>query len=156
MSTTFPPSLTHLQFHAASATLSAAHWCNNFFSQDIVLQFGNYPPIEGVAAVRDAFFTPQLARLDLMEHAVEYFDFVPPRIYQAATIRYRVKGDDAGGSRDVNIGGFAVFHVRDEADGRSEEEGDRGGKGRLLCYRMETFLDSRPLEKRMGEVFGAA
>jgi hypothetical protein len=75
-----------------------------------------------------------------MEHYIEYFDVVGGRIYQAAQIQYRVKGDAASGKRDVRIPGFAVFDVREEA-------------GRLLCYRMETYLDARPLEARMAEVF---
>ncbi|KIW81549.1 hypothetical protein Z517_04575 [Fonsecaea pedrosoi CBS 271.37] len=127
--------------HAASATLSASHWCNNFFSSDIVLQFGNHPPVQGLENVRDHFFPPQLARLDLMEHYIEYFDYVAPRIYQAARIRYRVKGDDPSGKDDVEIPGFATFYVREKEDGG------------LICYRMEVFIDSRPLEKRLQEVF---
>ncbi|KIW34716.1 uncharacterized protein PV07_01474 [Cladophialophora immunda] len=139
------------EFHAASATLSASHWCNNFFSPSIVLQFGNNPPVQGLESVRDTFFPPQLARLDLMEHYVEYFDYVAPRIYQAARIKYRVKGDDPSGKADVEIPGFATFYVRE----RGEDDGalgDGANTGGLICYRMETFIDTRPLEKRMQEV----
>ncbi|KIW90028.1 uncharacterized protein Z519_09458 [Cladophialophora bantiana CBS 173.52] len=139
-------------FHAASATLSASHWCNNFFAPSIILQFGNGPPVQGLEALRDMFFAPQLSRLDLMEHYIEYFDYVPPRIYQAARIKYRVKGDDPSGKDDVEIPGFATLYVREDGDG-DVASGDGGNKGRLICYRMETFLDTRPLEKRMQEVF---
>jgi hypothetical protein len=84
---------------------------------------------------------PQLGRLDFMEHYIEYFDFVAPRIYQAARIRYRVKGDDAGGSQDINVPGFAVLSVREQ-------------EGKLMCYHMEVYIDTSPLETRMAEVFG--
>ena len=75
-----------------------------------------------------------------MEHYVEYFDFVGQRIYQAARIKYRVKGDSPSGKNDVEIPGFAVFDLREEG-------------ARLICSRMETYIDTRPLEARMAEVF---
>ena len=132
------------QFHAASATLSATQWCNNFFTEDITLQFGNFPPVSGLSSIRDDFFAPQLARLDLMEHYIEYFDVAGPRIYQSTRIRYRVKGDSTGGEKDVELPGFLVADIRREG----------GVAGKLLCYNMEVYVDTRPLEARMAEVFG--
>lgn len=68
----------------------------------------------------------------------QWTDYVPPRIYQAATIRYLVKGDDS--AKDViQIPGFATFFVKP------------GGDGSLRCYRAETFLDPSPVFQRMAE-----
>lgn len=68
----------------------------------------------------------------------QWTDYVPPRIYQAATIRYVVKGDDP--AKDViRIPGFATFSVT------------LGDDGSLRCYRAETFLDPSPVFQRMAE-----
>lgn len=110
-------------------------------TDDITLQFGNNPLLTGIDAVR-GMFEQIFPNLDLMEHYIEYFDFVPPdKVYQAARIRYRVKGDDTSGKGDVEIPGFAVFWVREEGD-------------KLKSYRMETYLDPSPLLKRMEQVLG--
>ena len=105
-------------------------------------------------------FKDVFAKLDQMTHEVNYFglstrfwrthdwtddgprpDFVEPKIYQAATIRYVVKGDDA--EKDaITIPGFAVFSTR------------VGDDGRRRCYRAETFLDPSPVFRRIGEKFG--
>ncbi len=88
-------------------------------TEDVELQYANNPVIKG-EEVR-AMFGQVLPQLDLMEHKVVYFDYVAPKIYQAARIRYRVKGDEP--HQDIDIPGFAVFYVRDD------------DKGSLKCYR---------------------
>ena len=80
------------QFHRGSAELDAEKWCTTFFTDDIELQYANNPVLKGPAV--KAMFSQVFQQLDLMEHRIEYFDFVAPKIYQAAQIRYRVKGDE--------------------------------------------------------------
>jgi ketosteroid isomerase-like protein len=104
-------------------------------TDDIELQYANNPVLKG-AAVKD-MFSKTFEHLDLMEHKIVYFDFVAPKIYQAARIRYRVKGDDE--SQDIEIPGFATFFVRNEPDGS------------LKCYRAETYLDPSQLFARIAE-----
>ncbi|KAJ9603733.1 hypothetical protein H2200_011919 [Cladophialophora chaetospira] len=125
-------------FHRGSASLDAEKWCTTFMTSDIELQYANNPVLKGPAV--KAMFAQVFQQLDLMEHKIEYFDFVAPRIYQAARIRYRVKGDDA--ADDIEIPGFATFFVRNESDGS------------LKCYRAETFLDPSRVFARIAEKAG--
>jgi len=68
---------------------------------------------------------------------------VDEKIYQAARIRYLVKGDDP--AKDIiTIPGFAVFFVRAGKDGTKK------------LFRTETYLDPSPVFKRIGEKFGSA
>lgn len=95
-------------------------------TDDVEMQYANTPVIKG-DEVRQ-MFNNVLGQLDQMIHEIRYFDYVAPRIYQAATIRYLVKGDSQ--ERDeITIPGFAVFAVRKDVDGR------------VKCYQAETFLD---------------
>jgi hypothetical protein len=65
-------------------------------------------------------------------------DYVPPRIYQAATVRYLVKGDDP--EKDViKIPGFSSLSVTE------------GSGGKLRCYHAEIFLDASPVFLRIAE-----
>jgi hypothetical protein len=73
-----------------------------------------------------------------MDHHIHYFDYVAPRIYQSATIRYLVKGDNEG-TDEITIPEFAVFSVR------ADEE------GQIRCYRAETFLDASMVFQRIVE-----
>ncbi|KIX99031.1 uncharacterized protein Z520_05492 [Fonsecaea multimorphosa CBS 102226] len=124
-------------FHRGSAELDAEKWCSTFMTDDIELQYANNPVLKG-AEVR-AMFASVFRQLSLMKHKVVYFDFVPPRIYQAARIRYRVVGDPADGSQDIEIPGFATFFVREGEDGE------------LKCYRAETFLDPSQVFARIAQ-----
>jgi hypothetical protein len=120
--------------HAGSASLNATAWVSTFMTSDITLQYANNPVLHGSEVL--AMFQTVFPQLDLMEHKVEYFDFVPPKIYQAASIRYRVRGDYQ--SREIVIPGFAVFWVKED-------------DGQLKMYRAETFLDPSEVFKRIGE-----
>ncbi|EXJ79469.1 hypothetical protein A1O3_08971, partial [Capronia epimyces CBS 606.96] len=122
-------------FHRSSASLDAAAWCGEFMTDDIELQYANNPVVKG-ADVR-TMFEQVFPQLDLMEHEIIYFDFVAPRIYQAARIRYRIKGDDA--TQDIDIPGFGTFFVREGADGT------------LKCYRSEVYLDPSPVFARIAQ-----
>jgi hypothetical protein len=53
-------------------------------------------------------FKTVLGQLDMMTHEICYFDYVTPRIYQAATIRYFVKGASLD-TDEITIPGFAVL-----------------------------------------------
>lgn len=105
-------------------------------TDDVEMQYANSPVIKG-NDVREMFRTV-LGQLDKMTHEICYFDYVAPRIYQAATIRYVVKGDDPE-TQEITIPGFAVFSVRKDDDGR------------VKCYRAETFLDPSAVFARIGE-----
>ena len=82
-------------------------------------------------------FKTVLGQLGMMTHEIRYFDYVAPRIYQAANIRYLVKGDSL--DTDDTIPGFAVFFVRED------------DAGRVKCYRAETFLDPSAVFQRIAE-----
>lgn len=105
-------------------------------------------------------FKTVFAKLDVMTHEILYFgtsfsflhvafeptqmtycgmlDVVGSKIYQAAQIRYVVKGDDP--ERDViEIPGFAVFFLR-------EREGERP-----KLYRAETYLNPTEVFSRIAE-----
>lgn len=107
-------------------------------TEDVELQYANNPVIKGADV--QAMFGQVLPQLDLMEHEIVYFDYVEPKIYQAARIRYLVKGDDP--SQVIEIPGFATFFVREEAGGS------------LKCYRSEVYLDPTPVFARMAEKSG--
>ncbi|KAJ5263314.1 hypothetical protein N7478_010919 [Penicillium angulare] len=123
-------------FHQASASLDADKWLDEFMTDDIELQYSNEPVIKG-SAVRE-MFKSTFGLLDMMIHEIEYFDYVAPRIYQAATIRYLVKGDNPK-TDEITIPGFAVFFVREDDDER------------VKCYRAETFLNPTQVFQRIAE-----
>jgi len=104
-------------------------------TDDTELQYANNPVMKG-KEVRD-MFTQVFQQLDLMEHEIVYFNYVPPRIYQAARIRYRVKGD--GPEHEIVIQGFATFYLREDE------------KKNLKCYRAEAYLDPSQLFAKMTE-----
>lgn len=132
------------RFHAASATLNAKSWVQNFMTEDVSFQYANQPIVQGRENV-EAWFVPVLAALDEMTHFVEYFDWVANKgtIYQAAKIRYVVKGDDRQ-EQAIEIRGFAVFSLRpvNAGDGNGEE---------LKCWRAETYLDPTEVFNRITE-----
>ncbi|SPJ78937.1 uncharacterized protein FTOL_07328 [Fusarium torulosum] len=74
-----------LAFHKSSKALDADQWVEDFFTDDVTLQFANNPVISGDEL--RPMFKNVFANLDTMTHDIEYFDYVPPRIYQAATVR---------------------------------------------------------------------
>ncbi|KAJ5213212.1 hypothetical protein N7449_000381 [Penicillium cf. viridicatum] len=123
-------------FHRASATLNADQWLDEFMTDDVEMQYANNPVIKG-SEVRQMFKTV-LSQLDMMVHDIRYFDYVAPRIYQAATIRYLVKGDRPD-TDEITIPGFAVFSVR------------KDDAGRVKCYRAETFLEPSAVFQRIVE-----
>lgn len=142
--------------------MDADRWLDDFFTEDVSLQYANNPIIHGTD-VR-AMFKMVFAKLDLMTHEILYFgkalspcsmedgavpftfvpdvvclDLVESKIYQAATIRYVVKGDDP--ERDViQIPGFAVFFLRHQKDGT-----------RPRLYRAETYLNPTEVFARIAE-----
>ncbi|KAJ5551970.1 hypothetical protein N7461_006668 [Penicillium sp. DV-2018c] len=105
-------------------------------TDDVELQYANNAVMKG-SEVRQMFRTV-FAQLDMMTHEIRYFDYVPPRIYQAVTIRYLVKGDSPD-TDEIAIPGFAVFSVRKDDDGH------------VKCYRAETFLDPTAVFQRIAE-----
>lgn len=105
-------------------------------TDDVEMQYANNPVIKG-SEVRQMFKTV-LGQLDMMVHDIRYFDYVVPRIYQAATIRYLVKGDSPD-TDEITIPGFAVFSIR------------KDDAGRVKCYRAETFLEPSAVFQRIVE-----
>ncbi|OBT64037.1 hypothetical protein VE03_06716 [Pseudogymnoascus sp. 23342-1-I1] len=130
------PELSYEAFHQASAALDTDRWLDEFMTDDVELQYANSPVIKGVE-VRQ-MFKNVLGELDAMTHEIRYFDYVAPRIYQAATIRYLVKGDNQT-TDEITIPGFAVFSVR------------KDDAGQVKCYRAETFLDPSAVFQRIAE-----
>ena len=105
-------------------------------TEDVELQYANNPVIKG-SEVRQ-MFKSVFGQLEMMTHEIIYFDYVPPRIYQAATIRYLIQGDNVD-TDVVEIPGFAVFYVK------------KDGSRSLKCYRAETYLDPSPVFQRISE-----
>ncbi|KAI1621115.1 hypothetical protein EDD37DRAFT_653413 [Exophiala viscosa] len=122
-------------YHRSSATLDATKWCSEYMTDDTELQYANNPVTKG-QEVRD-MFAQVFLQLDLMEHEIVYFDYVAPRIYQAARIRYRVKGDMS--EQEIVIQGFATFYLQEDEDKV------------LKCSRAEVYLDPSPLFARIAE-----
>jgi hypothetical protein len=102
---------------------------------DIELQFANNPVLRGRGNV-SSMFDSVFSKLDSMTHEVNYYDYVAPRIYQSARIRYLAKGDDPE-TQFIEIPGFAVFWVKVD------------GEGKIKCYRAETYLDPSTLFQRI-------
>lgn len=105
-------------------------------TDDVELQYANNPVVKG-GEVRK-MFKDTFAKLDMMTHEVRYFDYVAPRIYQVATIRYLVKGDNPR-TDEITIPGIAVFYMRKD---------DAGG---VKCYRAETYLDPSEVFQRIAD-----
>ena len=104
-------------------------------TEDYELQYSNNPIIYGDDARK--MFEEVFQSMDLLEHHIQYFDYVPPRIYQAVRVQYRIKGYPP--SQDIEVPGFVTFYVREENDGA------------LKCYRGETFLDPSEVFARIAE-----
>lgn len=128
-----------LDFHRTSASLDAHAFATNFFTTDAEVQYANNPVSKGRDAVqRD--FGAAFKNLDLMAHDIDYFDFVAgpqPKLYQAAKIRYVVRGDNT--ERDViELPGMMVAWLGVEG-------------ARLKMKRCEIFLDASKVFGRMIE-----
>lgn len=105
-------------------------------TDDVEMQYANNPVIKG-DEVRQMFKTV-FNELDMMTHEIRYSDYVAPRIYQSATIRYLVKGDNRD-TDEIIIPGFAVFYVRKDV------------AGKVKCYRAETYLEPSAVFQRIAE-----
>lgn len=127
-----------LAFHDSTEALDAAATVDKFFVPEIEVQYANNPVVKG----RDTalgFFDSAFKALDYMHHDIEYFDFVAPdRLYQAATIKYVVKGDDREKDMITIPGIMSTILVED-------------AEGKLKIKRNEIFLDASRVFARMAE-----
>ncbi|KAF1985302.1 hypothetical protein K402DRAFT_394997 [Aulographum hederae CBS 113979] len=126
-----------LGFHAASKTLDADHWVNNYFTTDCTLQYGNMPIQRGLDSTRK-YFAGAFPKFSKMEHEIVYFDYLAPRIYQKAAIRYIIEGDSE--DQEIEIPGFGMFELKKEMD-------------EIKCCVAEVYLDPSPLAERVKEQF---
>jgi hypothetical protein len=117
------------QFHTAGDSLNAERYVTEFYTEDAVLQFGNNALIQGRQNLIDMFKT-QFGLLDMMKHEVGYIDVLSDRIYQYATISYKVKGD----TEVIKIPGLAVFHKTPEEQ---------------KTKRFDVFIDTSPVTEKM-------
>lgn len=127
-----------LNFHATSKSLDARAF-SMLFTADAELQYANSPITKGREAIQQSF-DAAFKHLDLMTHDIVYFDFVPgpePKLYQAADIRYVVKGDDL--EKDI-------IQIPGLLSGWLDMEG-----GMLKFKRCEIYLDASRVFGRMGE-----
>jgi len=126
-----------LEFHESTAILDAKHCTQKFFTRDVEVQYANNPTAQGIEQAQ-GFFDSAFKALDSMTHEIVYFDFVAPnRLYQAAKIRYVVKGDDP--VKDViAVPAMMTTWLVEE-------------KGRLMIKRNEIFLDASAVFGRMHE-----
>lgn len=99
------------------------------------LQYANNPVVKGEEA--RSMFSQLFQELELCDHTLRYLDYVPPRIYQAVTVRYRVKGCPP--SEDIQVQGLVTFYVNEDGDGK------------LKAYRSESFVDSSQLFAKLAE-----
>jgi ketosteroid isomerase-like protein len=120
------------QFHTAGDSLNAERYIKEFYTEDAVLQFGNHPLIQGQQNLINMFKT-QFGLLDMMKHEIGHIDVLPDRIYQYATISYKVKGD----TEVIKIPGLAVFHKTPEEQ---------------KIRRFDVFIDASPLTEKMKSV----
>lgn len=126
-----------LDWHASTETLDAKLCVDKFFTSDIELRYANNPPVKGKDTAIQ-FFDSAFKALEMMHHDIEYFDFVAPdHLYQAATIKYVVKGDDL--ERDmITITGLMSSWLVEE-------------DGKLKVKRNDIFLDASQVFGRMAE-----
>lgn len=126
-----------LDWHSSTETLDAKLCVGKFFTSDIELRYANNPPAKG----RDAalqFFDSAFKALEMMHHDIEYFDFIAPdRLYQAATIKYVVKGDNLEKDMITIMGLMSIWLVEED--------------GRLKVKRNDIFLDASQVFARMAE-----
>ncbi|KIY47224.1 hypothetical protein FISHEDRAFT_45741 [Fistulina hepatica ATCC 64428] len=130
--------MSHCQYHGYGDSLNVEGWLKHCLTADAVIRFANNPPLEGADAIREAF-TAQFAMLQSMKHTIVYFDIVGSTIYQAAQIKYVVKGDSE--HKVIDIPGFAVFHM----------DGDVFTQDSRMSL-FEVYLDPSPLHQRFTEV----
>jgi hypothetical protein len=78
-------------------------------------------------------FKQQFGLLDMMKHEIGHIDVLPDRIYQYASISYKVKGD----TEVIRIPGLAVFH-------KTPEE--------RKMRRFDVFIDNSPVLAEMKSV----
>lgn len=128
-----------LEFHATSKTLDAQAF-SMFFTKDAELHFANNPTAHGREAIQQSFAFA-FEKLESMTHEIVYFDSVPgssgQRIYQAADIRYVVKGDDPE-KDEIRVPGMmsGLFTIED---------------GKLKLENCEVYLDMSKVLARMAE-----
>ena len=124
-------------FHTSTAALDARSTVEQFFTSDIECQYANNPLAVGANTVQ-SFFDTAFNALDSMTHKIVYFDFIAPdKLYQAATIRYVVKGDDAD-TQMIIVPAMMTAWLREE-------------NGQLKIRRNEIYLDTNRLFGRMAE-----
>lgn len=130
-----------VKFHEASASLNTTHWLNSCFSPKVTLVYANMPLIAGRDNVH-LLFEAFLSRLEEMTHHIQSFDFIEQenKILQAASIVYRVKGDEEG--KVVDIPGFAAFVL------------EKDSEGEIRLVRNQTWLDPSPVIERIVAVYG--
>lgn len=126
-----------LAFHESTARLDAKSTVEEFFAKDVELCYANNPPVNGKKDA-EGFFDTAFKALDLMHHDIEYFDFVAPnKLYQAATIKYVIKGDDP--EKDmITIPAMMVASLVEE-------------DSKLKIGRNEIYLDASAVFGRMIE-----
>lgn len=117
------------QFHTAADSLNAEFYIKEFYTDEAVLQFGNYPIIQSQKDLIK-LFKDQFSRLDMMKHEIGHIDVLPDRIYQYANISYKIKGDN----EVIKIPGLAVFHKTPEEQ---------------KIRRFDVFIDTSPLTTKM-------
>jgi len=124
-----------LDFHKATATLDAQYCADKFFASDVEIQYANNPVVTGKDNAQ-AFFDMAFKALDMMTHEIVYFDFIAPnKLYQAATIKYVVKGDNQAEDM-ITIPAMMTAWLGEE-------------EGRLVVKRNEIYLDASQLFGRM-------
>ncbi|KAI8577486.1 hypothetical protein K450DRAFT_212779, partial [Umbelopsis ramanniana AG] len=125
-------------FHAASDSLDSTEFVQNYFTEDAVVQFGNNP----VVKAHGPFIEIQSQRLKVLEsmsHEVVSFDILPDKIYQVASVTYKVKNDPSGEA--IVIPGLAVFYKALEDS---------------KINRFEVYIDISPVFKRAQEIAAVA
>lgn len=126
-----------LSFHESTARLDAQSTIEEFFAEEVELYYANNPPAKGKKTA-EGFFDAAFKALDLMHHDIEYFDFVAPnRLYQVATIKYVVKGDDPDRNMFTIPAMMSVILVEEDS--------------KLKMKRNEIYLDATAVFGRMHE-----
>lgn len=118
-----------------TASLNGKRVVEDWFTDDVELRYANYPTITGKDKATGLFET-QYNALDGLTHDVPDFDFIAPnKLYQPATVRWLVKGDDP--AKDwIEVQAMSTFWLTEE-------------DSKLKIRRAEIVLDVNEVTERM-------
>ncbi|UJR32784.1 hypothetical protein I4U23_020246 [Adineta vaga] len=80
------------KFYRSFDSLEVDPWLEEFYKPDTVVNFGNFPPMNGIEVMR-AHFKQQNSQLLSMKHRMKHIDVFADRIYAQNEATFIVKND---------------------------------------------------------------